>query len=83
MIDKNARFKQIKIQLLYTNNKPKIGVIKRISKPGRRIYVGKDEMPVVLNNFGVAVVSTPKGLMTNKQAKKMGCFFMCKVTKRD
>lgn len=70
--EKNARFKQIKIRLLYTDNKPKIEVIKRISKPGRRIYAGKDEMPIVLNHYGIAVISTPKGLMTNKQAKQKG-----------
>ena len=79
--EKNAKFKQLKIEIKYNRVKsleghvasePKISSLKRISKPGRRIYVGKDEMPVVLNNYGIAVISTPKGLMTNKQAKKEG-----------
>ena len=46
--------------------------LKRISTPGRRVYVGKDKMPVVLNNYGISVISTPKGLMTNKNAKQQG-----------
>lgn len=76
-----ARFKQIKIELLYENNKPKITNIQRISKPGRRMYVGKNDMPVILNNFGIAIVSTPQGLMTNKQAKQKGIGgeLMCQI----
>jgi small subunit ribosomal protein S8 len=46
--------------------------IKRISKPGLRIYVGKDKLPRVLNNLGMAIVSTPSGVMTNQQARKKG-----------
>jgi len=80
--DKNAKFKQLKIEIKYNHvkspsgdhvaSKPKILSLKRISKPGRRVYVGKDEMPIVQNNYGIAVISTPKGLMTNKLAKKEG-----------
>lgn len=70
--DKNAKFKQLKIEIKYDGDKPKISSLKRISKPGRRVYAGKGEMPIVLNNYGIAVISTPKGLMTNKQAKKQG-----------
>ena len=51
---------------------PKIKHIERVSKPGRRVYVGKDEIPKVLNDYGIAVLSTHKGLMTNKEARKMG-----------
>ncbi|NQU77628.1 30S ribosomal protein S8, partial [Candidatus Falkowbacteria bacterium] len=44
----------------------------KISKPGRRVYVPKDKLPYVLNNLGVAIISTPQGLMTNKEARKKG-----------
>lgn len=44
--------------------------LKRISKPGMRVYAKLEEIPTVLNGFGIAVISTPKGLMTNKEAKK-------------
>jgi small subunit ribosomal protein S8 len=69
------QFKQIKIILKYDkNNQPQISSIKRISRPGQRIYVKKDNMPVILNGLGLAVISTPQGLMTNKEAraKKIG-----------
>jgi small subunit ribosomal protein S8 len=64
-------FDELQIQLKYRKNgKPQISSIKRISRPGLRIYVGKDEIPTVLNNYGMAIISTSKGLMTNKEAKK-------------
>lgn len=66
-------FDQIKIVLKYLGPKePAISNLQRISKPGRRVYVNKDELPVVLNNLGLAIISTPQGLMTNKTAKKTG-----------
>lgn len=67
-----SKFKQLRIEIKYEKGQPKISSIQRVSKPGRRIYASKDEMPVVLNNYGVAIISTSKGLMTNKQAKKTG-----------
>ncbi len=54
------------------NGRAKIKHIERISKPGRRLYVGKDEIPRVLNDYGIAILSTHKGLMTNKEARKIG-----------
>ena len=66
-------FDQIKIALKYEGRRqPKIRHIKRVSKPGCRIYAKKDEMPYVLNNIGIAVISTSSGLMTNKKARKDG-----------
>ena len=55
--------------------------VARISKPGRRVYAGKDELPNVLNGYGIAVVSTPEGLMTNTEARKrgLGGEIMCEV----
>ena len=65
-------FKQLKIKLSYLGQKPKIEHLKRISKPGRRVYVSKDEIPTVLNGYGLAIISTSRGLMTNEEAKKAG-----------
>lgn len=66
-------FDQIRIVLKYLGPKePAISSLKRISKPGRRIYASKDELPRVLNNLGIAIISTSQGLMTNKEAKKAG-----------
>ncbi len=45
--------------------------LKRVSKPGLRIYAGYDELPQVLGGMGIAIVSTPKGVMTDKQARKL------------
>lgn len=68
---KHNNFDELQIQLKYRKNgKPQISSIKRTSRPGLRIYVGKDEIPTVLNNYGMAILSTSKGLMTNKEAKK-------------
>jgi len=62
----------IKIQLKYGPNKREhvITGLKRISKPGLRVYAGYEDMPKVRNGLGIAVVSTSKGVMTDKQARK-------------
>ncbi len=62
----------IKIALKYDNvtKKPVIKKLERISKPGLRKYVGSGEMPRVLNGLGIAIVSTSKGVMTNKKARQ-------------
>ena len=61
----------IKITLKYVNGKqqPVIAGLKRISKPGLRVYAGADELPRVLRGLGVAIVSTSKGIMTDKAAR--------------
>jgi small subunit ribosomal protein S8 len=46
--------------------------IKRVSKPGCRVYAGRDELPKVLNGYGISILSTSKGLMTDNEARKMG-----------
>ena len=46
--------------------------IERVSKPGRRVYVGKDEIPWVLSGMGIAIMSTPQGMMTGAQARRAG-----------
>ncbi|MFA6428671.1 MAG: 30S ribosomal protein S8 [Candidatus Buchananbacteria bacterium] len=65
-------FGEIKLGLGYTENEPIIRSLKRISTPGRRVYVTKEELPNVLGGQGLAVISTSQGLMTNREAKKKG-----------
>lgn len=65
-------FNEIKIDLKYRNGQPAITSLKKISTPGRRVYANKNELPRVLNNLGMAIISTSAGLMTNKEAKKKG-----------
>ncbi|MFN3781211.1 MAG: 30S ribosomal protein S8 [Candidatus Kapaibacteriota bacterium] len=61
----------IKIKLKYYNRQPVIKELKRISKPGRRIYLGAKEIPRVKNGLGIAVLSTSRGIMTDKMARKL------------
>ncbi len=68
---RHSTFDQLNIKLKYKKNgKPQISNIQRVSRPGLKVYVKRDEIPTVLNNFGIAIISTSRGLMTNKQAKK-------------
>ena len=63
----------LRIFLKYGPNKERvISGLKRISKPGLRVYAKKDELPKVLGGLGIAVISTPKGIMTDKKARKEG-----------
>lgn len=63
----------IRIQLKYSpSKKSSISSIKRISKPGLRKYVGKEEIPKVLNGLGIAIISTSKGVMTDRKARELG-----------
>lgn len=60
----------IKITLKYEGNQKVISGLKRVSKPGLRVYVGAEEVPQVLGGLGIAILSTSKGIMTGKEAKK-------------
>lgn len=73
--------KFLKILLKYDGGKPVIQDLKRISKPGRRVYVGRHELPRVLNGLGMAIISTPKGVMTADQARqsKLGGEVICEI----
>ena len=63
----------IKVSLKYGANREKvISGLKRISKPGLRVYSQKDQLPKALGGLGIAIISTPKGLMTDKEARKAG-----------
>jgi len=61
----------IKITLKYDGNNKVISGLKRVSKPGLRVYVGTEEVPQVLGGLGIAILSTSKGIMTGKEAKKL------------
>lgn len=78
---KQGNMPNIKIILKYDSSKPAISHIQRVSTPGRRVYVKKEAVPTILNGLGMAILSTPQGLMTNKQAKRAGVGgeLMCEV----
>jgi len=63
---------QLKVALKYDKDGSVIRHVARVSKPGRRVYAGKSELPKVLNDLGIAIVSTSAGMMTNKEARKRG-----------
>ena len=63
---------ELKIGLKYYAGAPVIERLQRVSRPGLRIYKGKDDIPSVMNGLGVAIVSTPKGVMTDRKARATG-----------
>ena len=73
-IVENGAFKTIHITLKYGANKNEkiITGLKRISKPGLRVYASKDELPKVLGGLGTAIISTNQGVITDKEARKLG-----------
>ena len=76
-----GKMKILKIALKYDNEVPAIAGFKRISKPGQRIYEGFSEIKKVHGGYGISIISTSKGLMTNKDAryKKMGGEVICQI----
>ena len=75
--DKNS----LTVSLKYDNGNPVIKEIKRVSKPGRRIYAKADSIPIIQNGLGVAIVSTSKGIMSDNDAKNknIGGEIICRV----
>lgn len=63
---------ELKIELKYYAGKPVIEKIQRISRPGLRVYKGAHEIPVVMNGLGIVIVSTSKGVMTDRKARSEG-----------
>lgn len=63
---------QLRMTLAYHDDTPVVTNVKRKSKPGMRVYIGKHEIPMVVGGMGIAILSTPKGIMTGKEAKKLG-----------
>lgn len=79
---KNRKFEMIKIFLKYAEgDKSVIQNVQKISRPGKRVYVSSKEIPVVLNHIGIAILSTNKGLMTDRNARKekIGGEYICKI----
>lgn len=80
-----ASFKVLRLKIKYIGErrerKPVLSGIERISTPGRRIYTNKKEIPWVLSGLGVAIISTPKGVMTGARARQLGVGgeILCKV----
>jgi len=69
----NGSFKDMRLTLKYTADGERvIAGLKKISKPGLRVYAGKEDMPKVLGGLGTAIVSTNEGVMTDKEARKRG-----------
>lgn len=62
----------LSVDLKYYQGKPVIETLKRVSRPGLRVYKNKDELPKVIGGLGVAVVSTSKGIMSDREARKQG-----------
>jgi small subunit ribosomal protein S8 len=73
MVDDKNNFKVIRITLKYGSdrNEKIITGLKRISKPGLRVYTGKDQIPKVLGGLGIAILSTNQGIVTDKEARKL------------
>ena len=77
----NEKKPSIEINLKYNSGNPVINTIERISKPGRRIFSSASRLPKINNGLGIAIVSTPQGVMTDVDArkKKLGGEIICKV----
>lgn len=73
--------KKISVKLKYDGRQPAIRSIKRVSTPGRRVYRKAGELPRVLSDIGIAIVSTSAGVMTNKEARKrkLGGEVLCEI----
>ena len=70
-VAENGSHKTLRIELKYDSNKPVIQGLRRISKPGLRMYAEASELPRVLNGLGIAIISTSKGIVTDKEARKL------------
>ena len=72
-LERGENTSSIELALKYVvGRKPVIRHIERVSKPGRRIYCGKEDVPVVLNGLGVAIVSTSQGVLTDRRCRELG-----------
>ena len=80
-VDTEQTFPELKIKLKYYQGEPVLEAIDRISKPGRRVYRGLNDLPSVSNGLGIAIMSTSKGIMTAKsaKAKEVGGEVICTV----
>jgi small subunit ribosomal protein S8 len=74
-------FKELRVELKYHEGQPVIQNIERVSKPGRRFYAGVRELPRVLNGLGISIISTPKGVLSDHEARQanVGGEVLCTV----
>lgn len=80
-LPRSKKLKIIKVALKYQDKKPVLTGVKRVSKPGVRIYVKRDKIPRVLGGLGIVILSTSQGLMTGEEARKkgLGGEVICKI----
>ena len=80
-VSSNEKKSRLEIELKYNYGSPVISSIQRVSKPGRRIFSSAESLPKINNGLGIAIVSTPKGVMTDIDARKqkIGGEIICKV----
>lgn len=71
-INDNEGKSELSVDLKYFDGKPVIEMVKRVSRPGLRVYKNKDELPKVIGGLGTAVISTSKGIMTDRDARQAG-----------
>ncbi len=71
-INENNGKTELSVDLKYFDGKPVIEMVKRVSRPGLRVYKNKDELPKVIGGLGTAVISTSKGIMTDRDARQAG-----------
>jgi small subunit ribosomal protein S8 len=81
VVEKEGEKPEIEIELKYHEGQPVIQQIKRVSKPGRRVYLGVKDLPRVRNGLGIAILSTPKGVMSDSVARheNVGGEILCHV----
>ena len=80
-VDIRPGLKELKIELKYHEGQPVISEIKRVSRPGRRVYFGLRDLPRVYNGLGIAILSTPRGVLSDNEARtaKVGGEVLCHV----
>ena len=80
-VDIRAGLKELQIELKYHEGQPVISEIKRVSRPGRRVYFGLRDLPRVYNGLGIAILSTPRGVLSDNEARtaKVGGEVLCHV----
>ena len=80
-VESEAGFKELKIELKYHEGQPVISEIKRVSRPGRRVYFGIRDLPRIYNGLGIAILSTPRGVLSDNEARtaNVGGEVLCHV----
>ncbi|MEL0042212.1 MAG: 30S ribosomal protein S8, partial [Candidatus Puniceispirillum sp.] len=80
-VESETGFKELKIELKYHEGQPVISEIKRVSRPGRRVYYGIRDLPRVYNGLGIAILSTPRGVLSDNEARtaNVGGEVLCHV----